>query len=55
MVGVLRSQGVAVIDMPWDMDRETADDRKVAVTSLANRIRCIEPPDMFLDLHRRTL
>lgn len=54
-VGVLRHQGVAIIDMPWDLDREKEEDRKQAVESLAARIMAIKPPDMFLDLHRRTL
>jgi len=55
MVAVLRSQGVTVIDMPWDVDRESAEQRKLAVESLACRIAEQDAPDAFLDLHRRTL
>lgn len=55
MVSVLRSQGVTIIDMPWDMDRDSPADRKQAVQSLASRIKSVEPLDFFLDLHRRTL
>ncbi|MBM4354649.1 MAG: deoxynucleoside kinase [Deltaproteobacteria bacterium] len=55
MVAVLRSQGVTVIDMPWDVDRESAEQRRLAVDSLACRIAEQDAPDSFLDLHRRTL
>lgn len=55
MVSVLRHQGVVIIDMPWDMDRDSPEDRKQAVQSLAARINSVEAPDLFLDLHRRTL
>jgi deoxyadenosine/deoxycytidine kinase len=54
MVGVLRAQGVTILDMPWDVDRDTPAQRAQAVKSLASRIRAIEPVDFFLDLHRRT-
>jgi len=55
MVDVLRRQGVTVIDMPWDVDRESAEDRAVAVRALAARIQELDAPDPFLDFHRRTL
>jgi len=55
VVSVLRSQGVIIIDMPWDTDRETKEQRERSVQSLASRIMSVDPPDMFLDLHRRTL
>ena len=54
MVSVLRHQGVTVIDMPWDVVRDTADQRAQAVAGLAARIQSLEPLDLFLDLHRRT-
>jgi len=53
MVAVLRNQGVTVMDMPWDEDRDTPEIRKAAVEGIAARIRGLEPPDFFLDLHRR--
>ena len=55
MVSVLRSQGVSILDVPWDVDRDSPESRKTAVDSLAARIKSIEPPDLFLDRHRRTL
>jgi deoxyadenosine/deoxycytidine kinase len=55
MVGVLRAQGVTILDVPWDVDRDTPEARRSAVEGLAERIKGIEPPDYFLDLHRRTL
>lgn len=54
MVGVLRSQGVQTLDVPWDEDRDTAEIRKSTVENLADRINSIEPVDAFLNLHRRT-
>ena len=55
MVGVLRQQGVAILDVPWDVDRDTPELREDAVRALAARIKDITPPDFFLDLHRRTI
>lgn len=55
MVSVLRQEGVTIIDMPWDVDRESEEQRRIAVEGLACRIGEEEPPDTFLDLHRRTL
>jgi len=55
MVGVLRAQGVTILDVPWDVDRDSPDSRQAAVESLASRIKSLEPPDLFLDMHRRTL
>jgi hypothetical protein len=55
MSSILRQQGVSVIDMPWDMDRDTEEQRMFAIRSLAARIAEVEPLDEFLDLHRRTV
>jgi deoxyadenosine/deoxycytidine kinase len=55
MVDVLRSQGVAILDVPWDEDRESPEDRREAVKGLAARILSVEPQDFFLDQHRRAL
>ena len=55
MVGVLRSMGVTVLDVPWDIDRETSEERRPAIEALAARIDALSPPNPFLDLHRRTL
>lgn len=55
MVAVLRQQGVTVYEMPWDIDRLTEEDRVLAVKGLASRIESLEPLDIFLDLHRRTM
>lgn len=54
MVSVLRRQGVTVLDVPWDEDRDSPEARKTAVDGLAARIVNLEVPDPFLDLHRRT-
>lgn len=55
MVGVLKHQGVQVFDVPWDTDRDTKEIREASVNALASRINSLEPRDLFLDLHRRTL
>lgn len=55
MAAVLRAQGVMVLDMPWDVERDTAEQRGQAVRGLAARIESLEPVDWFLDLHRRTI
>ena len=55
MVAVLRSQGVTIIDIPWDTDRDTPEARRSAVEGLAARIQSVAPTDFFLDMHRRSL
>lgn len=55
MVGVLRQQGVLILDIPWDAERDTPQQRDVTVRALAERILNYNPPDLFLDLHRRTV
>lgn len=55
MVDVLRGMGVPVLDVPWETDRDTTEERQPAVEALAARIHDIAPPDFFLDMHRRTL
>jgi deoxyadenosine/deoxycytidine kinase len=55
MVGVLKNMGVAVLDMPWDVDRTFPEDRRPAVEALASRIQSLDPPDFFLDMHRRAI
>jgi len=55
MVSVLRNQGVTVLDMPWDDARGTPEDRAGAVQGLAARIKALSAPDLFLDMHRRSL
>jgi len=55
MVDVLRRQGVTVLDVPWDLDRDNPETRRAAVEGLASRIQNLNPPDLFLDMHRRTL
>lgn len=55
MVGVLRGMGVVVIDMAWDETRPDPESRRDAVASLASRINSLTIPDLFLDMHRRTI
>lgn len=55
MIGVLRSQGVYILDMPWDVDRDDEESRKGPIEAVAARIIEQEVPDLFLDLHRRTI
>lgn len=55
MVRVLQLQGVIVLEVPWDVDRDTAEDRAESVKALVHRINDIVPADPFIDLHRRSL
>jgi deoxyadenosine/deoxycytidine kinase len=55
MISVLRNQGVCIIDMPWDVNRDSVEARSLSIKSLASRILSMEPMDWFLDLHRRSL
>ena len=55
MVGILRQQGVTVLDVPWDVDRDNERDREAAVFGIAARIKGLSPPDPFLDIHRRAV
>jgi deoxyadenosine/deoxycytidine kinase len=55
MVGVLRQQGVTILDVPWDTDRDTPEVRLHAIEALAARIKALDPPDFFLDMHRRAI
>jgi deoxyadenosine/deoxycytidine kinase len=53
MVNILRRQGVLVLDVPWDTERDTQDQRRQAVQSLAHHINSHAPSDIFLELHGR--
>jgi deoxyadenosine/deoxycytidine kinase len=55
MCAVLRDQGVLVLEVLYDTDRDSVEQRAQTVKSLATRIHAITPPDLFLDLHRRTV
>ncbi|OHD25079.1 MAG: hypothetical protein A2Y38_02720 [Spirochaetes bacterium GWB1_59_5] len=55
MVNVLKQQGVTILDVPWDEDRDSPETRQSAVEGIAARIRNFNPPDLFLDHHRRII
>lgn len=55
MIAVLRHNGVMILDVPYDVDRDSSEQREQAVKSLSDRILAVDPPDFFLDLHRRTI
>jgi len=50
MAKVLQGQGVEILNVPWDVEREDPEARKEAVQSLVSRINGYDPPDMFLDI-----
>ena len=54
-VDTLEKQGVRVLALRWDEDRSRQSDRSAVITGIAEYIKGHEPPDMFLDLHRRTI
>jgi deoxyadenosine/deoxycytidine kinase len=53
-VGVLRGQGVRVIDLHWGSDRGTPEDRAEAIRVLAAQVAAEPEPDLF-HLHRRVV
>ena len=55
MADVLQGMGVKVLDMPWDSERDSPELRRQAIEALAARIEAYEPPELFLNMHRRTL
>jgi len=63
MAKVLQGQGVEVLNVPWDVEREDPEARTEAVLSLVNRINEYDPPDLFLEIqedmmlkyHKRTV
>lgn len=55
VASVLRSQGVLVLEVTWDVEQFTTKDRERAVGALAERVLAHQPADPFLDLHRRVI
>ena len=55
MINVLDSQGVDIIEVPWDQDLGREETRADTVQRVANRILAANSPSPFLDLHRRTI
>lgn len=54
MISVLESSGVRIIKLNWNEDRN-AEARRAEIARVAEVILTTEPPDLFLDLHRRTI
>ena len=54
VVEVLGSQGVKVIEVPYDLDRPSPEDRTAVIKKVAAEIRNISSPDLF-ESHRRSI
>jgi deoxyadenosine/deoxycytidine kinase len=54
MVAVLEASGVQIIKLDWNQDRDQ-ESRLIEILSVQEEIRSYQPPDPFLDLHRRTV
>ena len=54
MVNTLGSQGVKVIEVPYDLDRPDKNSRKPIIEKITNEIRNISAPDIF-ESHRRSI
>lgn len=52
---ILGHQGVDVISLPWDTNRNTPEARQEVVQTLAARVHAVELRDPFLALHKRML
>ena len=56
VVKALGTQGVRILTIDWDEDRNNPDLRRDFIRGIADFVQNYQPPgDMFLDLHRRTL
>lgn len=55
MINVLRKQGVEIIEVPWDQERNCKKSRASIVKKVADQILSAPSPSPFLDLHRRTI
>ena len=54
MIDVLDTQGVYVIKIDWNQNRNE-NEMKQTIVDIVKLIKIIKPPDMLLDLHRRTI
>jgi len=54
VIDTLQKMGVYVIKLDWDIDRNL-DEIMVIIKDIANKIKNYKVPDMFLDLHRKTM
>jgi deoxyadenosine/deoxycytidine kinase len=54
-VGVLRSQGVHIYDVPWNTDRQAPEERLEFVGQIAGSIQQRVPQDLFVQHHRRVV
>ena len=56
VIQALDAQGVRVLNLPWDEDRNDPNLRQDTIRGISTYINNYQPPgDMFLDLHRRTI
>ena len=56
VIHALDAQGVRVLNLPWDEDRNDSESRSDTIRGIAAYIENYQPlGDMFLDLHRRTI
>lgn len=54
MIETLEKQGVRVFKIPWNKEK-TSEEIKESITDLCKELKNYTPPDMLLDLHRRTI
>jgi len=54
-LGVLQQQGVTVLEVPWEKDRPTEEERFEAAKEIVGVIQRKDIRNTFLDLHRRSM
>lgn len=54
VIETLKKMGVYIIRLDWDIDRDP-DQIIVIIKDIADKIKNYKVPDMFLDLHRKTM
>jgi len=55
VVNTLRAQGVTILEVPWDLDKASPEERLPAVRELASQIRSLPEKLSLLELHRRSV
>lgn len=56
VVDVLRAQGVAIVNVPWDDDLDTPEVRRPYIEGIAARIEALPVPDYFLEpMYKRAI
>lgn len=51
----LRTQGTKILDVGWDCDRESEEQRSQSVNGIVQRIMAFDPPSIAAEIHQRVI